>query len=1048
MKPYSIKRLNESFGSHKSPKIESHIINTNPNMILKRNIPNLSTQSSENFLFSDRFQIKNLKEKNNLKQSAHTSSKISMISKSNMVNNINNHHLDLIQKNKYYNDHISKKNNNIHPNVNKILNEKVNEINKTPKQILHLNKRIKREKFSKKNYINIPKLINNKKADIKLSSIHSNDNDISHENKHKKNLSFNYSQGNLYKGLSFKENFKYDDINNNYVSNYSKIINKKDKKGYLYNKYYTDADLSSYNTSNIKENKNLFGNDIFDNSKIMKKEIYLNNQSKNEYIINTYIYNSPIEQHNIINNKNYITSKINNSPINQVKNNNNENKKILSSSPNRKNIDKNRINNNYKNNIPYDKVKLIPTNRTQNKKIILKNELNNDILKRNETNNNNFRIKKNIFYNLYPNIYKDELSFQNIKKNVRTTKATLEENDLDNKSVKFSFSSNKFKFTPKNISKENKNKKDIATYLGELSSDKNNKNLYNYYNIQENHKNNIPKQIKNEYIEDIKSICIIDPRGNKNNNSIKISNMNKTSKIGDKVNNNCQMIISKTSSNRKNINNTPRNAMNLNKIEMLNLKNNSMKKNDVYLGNISNTIEHNNENKTNRIITSELGIHINNHNEKKINENNKEHLLKNNKSIINISSNAPNTLFKSIRTGKNLNNLSPSKLNQSRKENEFNYELLNNIPSFKRNNLYSQIKKSKDINKSDISKYDKSNNISNLKMKKINTNNLNPKEIGTQNIPNKISLDANKSKEKKVIIKKQKQIINNFSENNIYEKSKNNKQYLNKKQTKKEINFIKVNLDELKLNNNKNISKNKNEINTLETNKNQIIIDNNINSEKKINSQNKKIPNKKALNKIYIKPSCTSPNNYKQYKTEHKYIKPMNNSSRNKNYINKLNYMKTSSSQNSLIFKEFYKTSSPKLKTHKSDNYLKTNIKKDNSLLQNVIELDTIDEIKIRENIIRKYCFIFKYNDYFLKMPKVDVCYIRKIFPKNNSRINSDYFSKIREDLDNNDNDFNKTFSIKNIILSENKQSIEKVNSFAKKENSIDNNIDNKINTK
>ena len=50
---------------------------------------------------------------------------------------------------------------------------------------------------------------------------------------------------------------------------------------------------------------------------------------------------------------------------------------------------------------------------------------------------------------------------------------------------------------------------------------------------------------------------------------------------------------------------------------------------------------------------------------------NNRYLTDNNKSIINIRSNAPNTLFKSIKTGKNL---SPMKLNHSRKEKDVNYE--------------------------------------------------------------------------------------------------------------------------------------------------------------------------------------------------------------------------------------------------------------------------------------------------------------------------------------------------------------------------------------
>ena len=1019
MKPFSLKILNDSFQGRKSPKSESKILHANQNNTAKHNLHDLSGQNSENCLFAGKFQLKNLNQKYYSKNSTHSSSKLSTITKPNLVNNINNHHLDLFQKNKYCHENISKKNNNIHSNDNKNFIYKNNNINVTKpiKQVIILNKKIKREKNTKKTNINLLKPINTKNIDNKYIPINSylnkNANNIIKENNNR-SITLNYSQGNINKGLSFKDNLKYDDYNNNEISQPLKIINKKDKKENIHNKNYKDIEFSTYNQNNFKINKNIYDNEFFENSKIMKRELYMKNPSKNEYIINTYIYNSPIEQHNIINNKNYITSKVNNSPSDQKKSGVYDYKNNAPPSPKNKNIEKNKISYKSKNIIPFDKTKINSTNKIQNKKILDKNELNNDSNKINEINNN-IKMKKNIFYSSSPNIFKDELSFQISKKNVKTSKEILKENELDNKSVQIPFNVNKDKILAKEIPKMHKNKSNLLNNIDAIESEKKNKNIGKYYNTQENINYYNLNKIESEYLgDDIQSICIIDPRGNLNNNFIKISNMNKSTKnVIEKNNKNYQMFFSKTSSYKKNLNSTSRNALNNNKYDVLNLKNISIKRNIINLNdNDNNSSEQNNENRN------------------KINKDNK---MKNNKSIINIRSNAPNTLFKSIKTGKNL---SPMKLNHSRKEKDDNYELLNNIPSLKINSLLNQNQKNKNLNKSLNSKDDK-----------VNNNHSNIKEVNCKNSFNNASLDENKNKDKNENIKKKKKINYNFSENNIDEATKNAKQFSDKKQNKKEINMLKVNLDGLKINYSKNTnSKIKNEINTFEQNKNQMINDIYSSSDKKVKQ---KIQTMKLLDNIYIKPNFISPKNNKPFKTERKYNKLLTNSSRNNTNINnKYAYIKTSYNQPINIDKNLYPTNSPKLKIHKPSNLTKIKIKNDNQLLNSIKEFDSLDENKVRENIIKKYCFIQKYNDYFLRRPLIYKCFIEKIFKNNSSQINSDYFSKSRDELENNnDNDFNKTLSIKNITFADNnKKSIEKVNSLDEKcvnKNESDNKINN-----
>ena len=175
----SAKDLKDIFKIHNTQKIRGKMIYTNRNNDRKNNLQNLSSQSSENYLFSEKFLSKNLNEKNKLKKSNDTPSKISIIIKPNRTNSINKHQLDLVQKNKYNHEHLSKK--NTPSNEYKNLNEKGKNINKPTKQILSLNKRIKREKNTKINYLNISKSKVVKNGDNKFNL-------VNQENKELKNL--------------------------------------------------------------------------------------------------------------------------------------------------------------------------------------------------------------------------------------------------------------------------------------------------------------------------------------------------------------------------------------------------------------------------------------------------------------------------------------------------------------------------------------------------------------------------------------------------------------------------------------------------------------------------------------------------------------------------------------------------------------------------------------------------------------------------------------------------------------------------------------------
>ena len=1051
MNSNALKELNNSFRSNKNTEIKFDIISPQRNYNKKNNLQNLSCQNTENILISENNYTKYLTNKNYTNKLSHSlSSKISVTSKSNRLNNnIYKPNLDLSQKNKYYINNIAMKNNKnkIPTNNNKNLYEKNNNLINSQKKILNLNKKIKRERYPKKNYIDIPKSINSKKERNKFIQLNCNStkNDINYkENKNSQSLIYNNSQENLKNGFSFKEIIKNNGLHNN--NDISHELYSQNKKGFILNQYNANIDISSYNKNNLKENKNFNSHEIYNDSKILKKEIHLNNPGKNEYIINTYIYNSPIEQHNIINNKNYITPKDNFNILNQNRIINNDNTKVFLSPKNKK-IEKNQSINGK---INYNKI-----NQSHNKKIS-----NIDLSKKNEISNN-IKIKKDIFYYLNPNIYKDEQSFQKIKKNARITKVNLEENDLDNLSQKIPININKNKLM-KNYKKEidyqksfeakidkcknhlneiaseeieelkisgiHPNKKFLENKFYNNGSHKKNQNLYKYYeanNIIDN-----SKQIKTNYINnDIKSICVINTRKNMNNNIIKISNINKSPQNSEfKNSKNMQMVICKTDSERKNINLSSREALNNNKYDILNLKKGIIKKNIIYLDDADKYDTLNIENKDIKIIK----------NKKYLTENNKEYLHQNNnKSIINIRSNAPNTLFKSVKTGKNINN--NVKSNQIGRGKEANFELKKSNSSLKKVSLYNKNSK-EEINYNIINENKSSSHIK----KNGNINNLSTKIIHSNNQSKNIILDDKHNKEENDNNKTKKKLSNNYSENYIFEMSKNyNYKNSNKKKNSKDINNTKSNMDVSKLN------KYMSEISTIEPIKNQTNNEHNTNSNKKLNIPKNKNINNNPMNKIYIKPSFPSPKSKRQYQTEHKLNNQRNISSRNHNNLifnNKYSsHMKTSSSQIVHLNPNIFITNSPTLKSHKSSKLIKLNLQKEN-LNQNIIIKEyIIDENKLREKYIKKYCFLKKYIDYFIKKPFSSKCYISKINKKNPEQINLEYFKNKKEDFDlnenekENENDFNKTLSIKNITFADNKKSIERMNSLNKKSNIIKN---------
>ena len=149
-----------SFDSNENLKNEINIIigsngnNNNKHFLKNSKSPNYIVCFSSGNIKRKKI----IKEKNILNTSP---SKIIQSQKSNRVNNINVTQLDLIQKNKYYND-ISKRintDNCISNHDNPI--EKRNNINKnisinSKKEILSLNKRVKRERYIKSKYIILP----------------------------------------------------------------------------------------------------------------------------------------------------------------------------------------------------------------------------------------------------------------------------------------------------------------------------------------------------------------------------------------------------------------------------------------------------------------------------------------------------------------------------------------------------------------------------------------------------------------------------------------------------------------------------------------------------------------------------------------------------------------------------------------------------------------------------------------------------------------------------------------------------------------------------
>ena len=511
----SQKNINSSNKNHnkllKEKKLFSYNINdSNKNklFILKHKISHSSISLEENSKIIN-------KDINNLSQlTPYSTSKLTFLSKSNRVIGSNNLCLDIVQKNNKYQNEKEKENiEDINYEISKYTKKK----RKSQKPVLNLNKRIKRERNLKKNMTNY---------DFKNIDF-INENTL---NKFNKNLKYNYSHESIHENKDF---------NNSNIPHNFKIKQKRNKNNLIFNQYYADIDLSSNNNSN--------------NSKIIKKEFYLTNPSKNEYIINTYIYNSPLDQQNILNNRKIISSNDSYTSIIQKNKIVNEDKNSILLTPKIKKNEK-KSENKEKKVLPFDKMKLIPLNKSHYKNTSIRKQPNIDSIMRNESNN--VRIKKDIYYILNPSIYNDDMSFQKDKKNARTAKLTLEKNNSRINTEQIQINLNKI---TKNNFKEIKNNRirnqkiilsdhvkfGTSNYFEGLDNDefnelkstekkelkyksshisgKRQKSLSGYSNSQDNMSSRNYQQRKIEYIcDDNKSLCLIDSRGNLNNINYKI----------------------------------------------------------------------------------------------------------------------------------------------------------------------------------------------------------------------------------------------------------------------------------------------------------------------------------------------------------------------------------------------------------------------------------------------------------------------------------------------------------------------------------------------
>ena len=908
-------------------------------------------------------------------------SNLSLTSKSNRVLNINNRALDNIINNPI----MATPNNNLKNKGDGYSQNKTNQ----PKQILSLNKRIKRERNLKKNFTN---------AHLK--------NEAFIFDKQKKKIIYNYSHENIHGNYEF---------NNNDIFSYnSKIKPKRDKNNLLYSQYYADTELFTNNQNNERIN----------NSKILKKEIYINKPGKNTHIINTYIYNSPLE-HPKIKGKRYIIG-VNNSYsyINhQRKNLINEDKKDILFAHKNKKIEQNKENKS-KTFILLNQKKLINSNKFQNKNASVKNKSIIDSFKKTESKNHN-RIKKDLHYYFIPNIYKDDMSIKKIKKNARTVKVTLDKNNLE---INAELSS-------QNLNKNNKiNNRYGYPYLEELEPNEFNKlSLREQHNlkymssnvsgkrkqilqgIDEEQNNNIFKdceQNKLKYYDgDCKSVCLINSRRNLNNNIIKISNDQKSPKnLFNSVNNKSIPMI---------------------KIDIINSKNNNTNLNDE------------------------------NQYDSKYNKNKKR--LVNSKSIIDIHSSAPNTLFKNINPCKNIKNIS-SRINQNKQEELKNKDLMitNKSNGLKENKKNVNNKNNNIINISNNNVV----NVLNLKNSNINIcyeNKNKLKEESSNNTPNNINIHEQKylkkNNSKKIYnnlikkdIKNNKKIVdkitNNICETIPTEKGKNISIDTHTKISKNAIKNTDSHKEGLKkkLNIIPYINKNDTGLNSLGTRLNQININSNVSGGKNFYSpnisykNNSKIINQKLINNIYIRPNFLSPNNKIRNKSHHERQSSDKQKSlyfKNRNIIRNIFMQKTDYQISQNKNKSFQKASEIKLKSFKSSKIIRTNENKepDKLMLNKLLNDDLTEENKIRDNYIKKYCFYYKYFDYAIKMPIMNKCYINKIFKKYNQK-NSESFDKNKEEIDieNIENENKNTFSLKNITFSDN---IKKKESMISKSNEI-----------
>jgi hypothetical protein len=253
--------------------------------------------------------------------------------------------------------------------------------------------------------------------------------------------------------------------------------------------------------------------------------------------------------------------------------------------------------------------------------------------------------------------------------------------------------------------------------------------------------------------------------------------------------------------------------------------------------------------------------------------------------------------------------------------------------------------------------------------------------------------------------------INRFDKE-IEDNNKNIKIYLNKNKDKDKDNTD-INSNKLNLNTDRS-----NDIYIIDNISKTMKIPKKDNSNKKNYNNNKIIlplstgsnsitQNKESIYGIYIKPTCImskskSKSINKKSKSEVKskydyFCKNMNiiSSKKKKNFISKSltneNYLYTP--PNIFPIQDKYnlslKTNNILIKTYKSANVIFDSSIDNNNIIKKErkkIDFDLIIdryENNVKEAIIKKNCFFYKFYNYYLRRPNIHICYIAKQYNKN-----------------------------------------------------------------